>query len=154
MSKKIRVYIGCGLTHAPQLYKDEITSFKNELRKFPWIEVLDFLGPKRERESKKSHAKRVYEKDIKDCVEQCDVMIGELSLPSLGLGYELAVIVEKLRLRTIMCAKRGAKVSNLPYGAAFYKENPHASFRWYSKSILSLLPFFVEELELLHLEMK
>ncbi len=154
MTRKIHVYVGCALTHAPESYKKDIKLFKKELKKYPWIKVLEFLGPKKIRESKISHAKRVYKKDIKDCVGTCHAMIGELSLPSLGLGYELGTLIEKHRLRTLMCAKKGSKVSNLPYGAPLHIDNPHASFKWYRISILELLPYFIQELELLHAEIK
>lgn len=152
--KKIRVYIGCALTHAPESYKKDIQLFKKEFKKHTGIRILNFLGPKKKGESKRSHARRVYKKDIKNCVGTCHVMIGELSLPSTGLGYELATLIEKHGLRTMMCARRGTKVSNLPYGAPLHVDNPHASFKWYKKSIIELLPYFIKELELLHSKMK
>lgn len=148
--KNIKVYVGCGLTHVPPEYKLEIEEFKLELRKVSWITVLDFLGGSKSYATREEHAKAVYEKDIYDCVGTCDAMIGELSYPSLGLGWELGTAVEKHRVRTIMCAQKGAVVSHLPYGAPMHGKNPHTSFSLYEKNILELKDYFIEELSFVH----
>ena len=151
--KKVKVYVGCGLTHAPQEYKDEIDAFKDELKKVEWIEVLDFLGKlKPESPSEKNRPLNVYTHDIHNCVGTCQVIIADLSYPSTGLGYELATSVEKHGVRAIMCAGELFRVSDLLMGVPFHPNNPHATFHQYKKSILELLPYFLEELQKLHEE--
>jgi hypothetical protein len=66
--EKLKVYVGCGLTHVPQSYKEYITSFKDELRKIEWIEIMDFAGAQLDEELDEVHAHRVYKRDIHECV--------------------------------------------------------------------------------------
>jgi hypothetical protein len=150
--KKLRVYVGCGLTHAPKTFRNKIALFKEELRKIPWIVVLDFVSPASG--SLPPDPLGIYTHDIHGCVYTANAIIADLSYASTGLGWELGTSAEKLRIRTIMCSKKNKIVSNLPLGAPRHQENGHLSFKIYEKSILDLLPYFVEELELLHAELK
>lgn len=148
--EKLKVYVGCGLTHVPQSYKEYITSFKDELRKIEWVEIMDFAGAQLDQELDEVHAHRVYKRDIHECVGASKAIIGDLTHPSFGLGWELGTSVEKHRIRTFMCVPKGVKVSRLPFGASFYADNRHATFHLYETSIFELIPYFIEELKSLH----
>ncbi|MDB5255163.1 MAG: hypothetical protein JWL92_539 [Candidatus Nomurabacteria bacterium] len=147
---KLKVYIGCALSHAPKEYKLRIHSFKSELQKIPWIEVLEFVGALNEEPDPTREPLHIYTNDIHHCVGRAVAIIGELSMPSTGLGWELSTAVEKHCIRTMMCAKSGSNVSYVPLGAPLHEKNPHATFHWYEDSVLELLPYFLEELKKLH----
>ncbi len=65
---KKKLYVGCGLTLAPQTFKDQVEELKEELSK-DW-EVMQFLGTKAGTEVD------VYQVDIIDNVGGCDVFFG------------------------------------------------------------------------------
>jgi len=140
----IKVYVGCGLTHAPEIYRQEIALFKSELRKQKWITVLDFITNNSISEKPDPHL--IYCNDIHDCVGTADAFIADLTHPSTGLGWELGTAIEKHILPTFMCAHENAKVSYLPVGAPLHKNNKHVTFHRYKETVLELLPFFLEEL--------
>lgn len=143
--KKINVYVGCGLTHAPRRYKQQIASFKDKLREIPWIIVLDFVTTNSLKQI--PDPLLIYTNDIHDCVGVAHVIIGEVSYPSTGLGWELGTSVEKHSIRTIMCVKRKSLLSNLPKGAPLHQQNGHVSLDIYEKSIMELFPYFIQELQ-------
>lgn len=146
--KKVRVYVGCGLTHAPKTFKKKIALFKDELRKIPWITVLDFVSPASGVDGSRPDPLGIYVNDIHKCVGRADALIGDITYASTGLGWELGTAVEKLSIRTMMCTKRNKIISNLPIGAARYKKNKRSlTFDEYGKSIIELLPYFIKELE-------
>lgn len=119
-----KVYVGCAMFNAPSEYLLEITKLKELIKTELGYEVLEFLP------LGTGTPVEIYNNDIHEMVENCDLMIAEVSLPSLGLGWELATMVEKLKKPVIMCAKNGAKVSGLVRGAV-NPENPSCTFLWY-----------------------
>jgi hypothetical protein len=79
------IYLGCALTNAPKDFLEYIKYLREQIS--PYGEVLDFLG---------LHHPSVgdaFQFDL-NCVRRCDLMIGDLTYPSLGLGMELGVAVE------------------------------------------------------------
>lgn len=149
MHMKVRVYVGCGLTHAPPSYKKKIASFKDSLRKIPWIEVLDFVTGNSVVEN--PDQKHIYLNDIHDCVGTAHAMIGDLSYPSTGLGWELGTSIEKHCIRVMMCANERSLVSNLPIGAALH--HSHVTFHQYKGNISALFEYFVQELYALRMRL-
>ncbi len=147
--KKLKVYVGCALTHAPQEYKDMIADFKDWLRNHNWIEVLDFVGALEGKPQADDAPAHIYKHDIHNCVMRAHVVVGEISYPSLGLGWELATIIEKKRKLTIMLAQQSALVSKLPQGAVAH--NKHAVFYRY---VLSLKEINYTVLDMLQKEHK
>jgi len=119
-----KVYVGCAMFNAPSEYLLEIAEIKEAIKEGLACEVLEFLP------LGTGTPEEVYTNDIHQMVEACDIMIAEVSFPSLGLGWELGTMVEKLRKPVIMCAKKGAKVSRLVQGAENEK-NPNCRFLWY-----------------------
>lgn len=142
--EKVRVYIGCGLTHAPEEYRQQIIQFKDRLRAIEWIEVLDFVT--KNSTSELPDPLHIYHNDIHECVGTAHAMIADLSYPSTGLGWELGTCIEKHQIRVIMCAHRDAVVSHLPIGAAL-RHDTLASFDRYEKSISDLFDFCIKELQ-------
>ena len=106
-SKK-SLYVGCALTHAPEVFKqdveDVIATLEEDYR------VLKFVG------SKPAPPAEVYSHDIR-CVEAADAMLAIVDYPSLGLGWELAT-AGSLAKPTLAVARFGREVSRMILGAA------------------------------------
>jgi hypothetical protein len=107
--EKPKLYVGCGLTLAPQEFKDDVEQLKGALRK-DW-DVMEFLG------LTAGTAADVYRKDIDENVRNCDAFIAVADEPSIGLGYELAMATEVFGKPVLATAKVGAKVTRLLLGA-------------------------------------
>ena len=115
VSKRKRLYVGCGLTLASQAFKDDVELLKGELRK-EW-DVLEFLG------LTAGTAADVYRRDIVENVGGCDAFIAVADEPSIGLGYELAMATEKYRKPVLATAHVGSKITRMLLGAAEVHEN-------------------------------
>jgi nucleoside 2-deoxyribosyltransferase len=79
----IKLYVGCGLTHASDEFKQKVAKLKERLKEIPSIEVLEFLG------TEKGTSADVYVHDIVNCVDECDIMLAICDEPSTGLGWEM-----------------------------------------------------------------
>lgn len=104
----MKLYIGCSLTQAPEDFKQKVERAKDSLREK--YEILDFIG------LVNGTANDVYNWDIHTCVATCDVFVAIVDLPSIGLGYELGVAIEKLEKPTLILAHQDAKVTRLVLG--------------------------------------
>lgn len=118
----MKIYVGCSLTQAPEVFRQEVEDFKTKLRNFGH-EAFNFIG------LVAGTARDVYEWDIKHCVEECDLFVAICDYPSIGLGYELAVAVEKLGKRALAVAHRDAKITRLVLGI----NHPRFEFRQYDE---------------------
>jgi hypothetical protein len=83
-----KLYVGCGLTHAPMEFKNSVAQLKIRLRAMPGLEVLDFLGTQ-------GTPRDVYVNDIEKCVKVCDALLAICDYPSTGLGFEMATQVSR-----------------------------------------------------------
>lgn len=126
------LYVGCGLTNAPEDFKAGVEALKDVLKKD--YDVFDFVG------LTAGTAEDVYRWDIEHCVANCDVLVGVCDYPSIGLGWELNESV-RLNKPTLGVAHEKAVVTRLILGAAAIK--PNFTFKRYS-DILEV-PAFVEE---------
>ena len=115
----MKLYVGCSLTHASEEFRQQVEGIKNILR--GEHEVADFVG------LTAGSARDVYEWDIHKCVEGCDAFIAICDFPSIGLGYELGVAVEKLHVPTLALAYEDVKVTRMVLGI----EQPHYHFARY-----------------------
>ncbi len=106
-----KLYVGCGLTHAPETFRNSVDGFKKVLRS-NGHEVFDFVGLVAGTEAD------VYNWDIGHCVARADLLIGVCDEPSIGLGWELAVAAEKLEIPVLATAHTDSKVTRLIHGAA------------------------------------
>lgn len=106
---KLKLYIGCSLTHAPKEFIKKVAALKKELRRD--YEVLDFVG------LENGTPEDVYYHDIHVCVATCDVFVAICDYPALGLGWELATAVEKHKKPVLALAHADAHITRLLPGA-------------------------------------
>lgn len=109
--EKKKLYVGCGLTLAPQAFKDQVEELKEELAK-DW-EVMQFLGTKADTEVD------VYQVDIIDNVGGCDAFLGIMDEPSWGLGYETREALLQAK-PALLVAHVGSIVTRLALGATHF----------------------------------
>lgn len=109
-AEKKKLYVGCGLTLAPQGFKDQVEELKTELGR-DW-HVLEFLG------LVAGTAADVYQRDIVENVGSCDAFVAIADEPSIGLGYELAIAVERQHKPVLATAHVSSKVTRMLLGAA------------------------------------
>lgn len=105
-NKKLKIYVGCSLTHATQKFRESIEAFKDTLR--AKYEVLQFLG------LGAGTPEEIFTHDI-HCVKNADLMIADCSYPSIGLGIELGFAYSR-NLPVILIAQSGAKVAAMVPG--------------------------------------
>lgn len=102
-----------------------------------------FSNPKNigEQSSEIEYCQQIYEFD-KNCVESCDIMLAEVSYPSLGEGMELAFAVTNNK-PILAVARQNASVSRMIMGIT------HPKFEFYrynsTKEIVTLLDLFIKE---------
>jgi len=104
---------------APEDFKKWIEDLKNTLRAS--YEVSDFVG------LTAGTPKDVYMWDIHECVAKCDAFVAICDYPSIGLGYEMGVAVEKLKKPTLALARKDSKISRMVLGV----DQPHYRFERY-----------------------
>ena len=115
--KKIKVYVGCSLTHSTDEFKKQIEQFKNKLRKH--IVVLDFLG------LGAPSAQIAFQSDVK-CVREADLIISDFTNNSIGAGIEWGIAFQ-MGKPIITIAQKGAKVSRFPFG---HINEKHVTYRY------------------------
>lgn len=110
-----------------------MAQFKEVLAEYDFIEVLQFvpLGETKEDIPRDLH---VYFNDIHNCVKRADLMIGDLTYNSFGLGWEMGTACEKHGTPMFMCHKKTAILSGIAKGAAMAHDN--ITILPYKKSIL------------------
>lgn len=113
--EKKKLYVGCGLTLAPQEFKDRVANLKTELGR-DW-DVLEFFG------LVAGTAADVYQRDIVENVGNCDAFVAIADEPSIGLGYELAIAAEQCRKPVLATAHVSSKVTRMLLGAAEVHSN-------------------------------
>jgi hypothetical protein len=105
----MKIYVGCSLTHAPEDFISKIIEFKKALSQNNY-DVMEFLG------LTEGTPLDVYNQDILQCVGKCDVFIAVCDYPSIGLGYEMAVAVEKLGIPVLGLIHKSTKLTRLVKG--------------------------------------
>jgi nucleoside 2-deoxyribosyltransferase len=108
------IYTACPLTHSSDQYKQNFEQFKNQLRKH--YKVLDFQGVVA------GTTRDVFRKDTQNVVD-CDLLLAEVSIPSLGVGYEIGMAMH-LNKPVLAVAEENAKVTRLIQGI----EHPNYQF--------------------------
>lgn len=132
----MKIYVGCAITTVPEdkraHFINLVKNVKNEIRD-AGHEVLEFrtaLFPN-------ATAQEVYTHDIRDCVEAADAMLAICDHPSTGLGYEMAVAIEKQGIPVVAVAHTDSEVTKLVLGI----NHPEFIFKRYTSvhEISSLL---------------
>ena len=92
-----------------------------------YAEILDkhVVDPKLSSKGEAMSKDEIYERDI-DWIKQSDIMIAEVSTPSLGVGYEIAY-AERLNKKIICLCENTANLSAMISG------NPKLDLILYSK---------------------
>ena len=72
-----KVYVGCGLTHAPMEFRQAVEQLKASLSNV--CQVLNFKGL-----SGQFTCSEIYEHDIGECVGSCDLMLAICDFFCLG----------------------------------------------------------------------
>jgi hypothetical protein len=132
--QKKKLYVGCGLTHAPKEFKERIEELKERLSD-DW-EVMQFLGLVDGTEID------VYQRDIVENVGGCDAFLGVLDEPSWGLGWECREAA-MLRKPTLGVAHVGSKITRLALGAPTF--NPTFKLRRYEDLVEDVPAIVAEE---------
>lgn len=111
---KHNLYVGCGLTHAPEVFVGSVERLKKQLE-FGW-NIMEFLG------LQGGSPEDVYRKDIEDNIRTCDAFLAIADFPSTGLGWELGVADER-EVPALIVSHDGATVSRLLAGAGGVRDN-------------------------------
>jgi hypothetical protein len=131
----MKLYIGCGLTQAPQEFKEKIDAIRDALRKN--CDILDFVG------LTAGTPADVYNWDIHKCVSTCDLFVAIADYPALGLGYEIGVAVEHFKKPTLVLAHTDSVITRLILGV----DKPNYQFRRYetTEDIKGIIEQFILE---------
>ncbi|PSO46021.1 MAG: hypothetical protein BRC25_00100 [Parcubacteria group bacterium SW_6_46_9] len=82
MRDEFLVYIGCGLTDAPQEFIGQVGELKKTLDQVSHVRVLDFVG------KGDTNSVEVRKRDLSQ-VASCDLMVAICEFGSTGLGMEM-----------------------------------------------------------------
>jgi len=111
---KLKTYVGCALTGAPQVFRDFVEMFKVTLTENFDVELLKFVG------LTNGTPRDVFRTDLGN-VRKCDAMIAFVDLPSIGLGMEIKTAIE--HKKPLLCLHRsGTSVTRMLTGARDEKE--------------------------------
>lgn len=132
-SNRPNLYIGCGLTGAPEDFVGSVEALKNGLRND--YNVFDFVGLENGTEED------VYKWDIGHCVQDCDMLVGVCDYPAIGLGWELSKATE-LKKPVLAVAHESSRVTRLLLGAAVVE--PNVEFHRY-RNLLEDVPHLIAE---------
>jgi hypothetical protein len=120
-----KLYVGCALTTIPTEKREEFLEMINEVKKrlSEHFILLEFIGIEN---PNKETPQEVYKYDIHECVMNADYMLAICDYPSLGLGYEIAVAVEKQGMPVFAVAHKNFSITRLIRGIdhpkfAFYQ---------------------------------
>lgn len=130
MEKK-KLYVGCGLTHASEEFKQEVLRFRGALEED--FEVLKFVGI-----SPETPAARVYEHDI-TCVTASDLLLGVCDEVSTGLGWEMGYGAA-LGKRILAVAHQDTHVTKMVIGAGESSLAPTVLFERYTNLADDVIP--------------
>lgn len=136
-----KLYVGCGLSKAPQDFQDQVEVLKETLRS-RGDEVFDFVG------LVAGTAADVYNWDIGRCVGSAQMIIGVCDEASIGLGWEMGVAAEKHKIPVLATAHVESAVTRLVHGAA--EVLPNVRFEPY-EDLTRDIPRFADEMLVSHL---
>src|SRR3989344_1788075 len=129
---KKKLYVSCSLTIIPPDKKDSFLAMIKEIKKelSKNFEILEFLGIDDLKTDKPFTSQEIYNYDIKKCVMEADCMLAICDYPSLGVGYEMAVCVEKRGIPVLAMAHKDAVVARLIRGI----DHPSFQFMYYNST--------------------
>ena len=107
-----KIYVGCALSSLPVGDKDRFLAMIQQVKRGlrGHFEVLEFLG------TTLGTPRDVYMRDIQECVEKTDCMLAICDYGATGLGYEMAIAIEKRGIPVLAMAHTDSQVSRLVIG--------------------------------------
>jgi nucleoside 2-deoxyribosyltransferase len=138
---KPKIYLGCALTNAPLEFREEIVKLREKIKeKYELIEFFSDPASVSQQSTELEYCQKIYEFD-KNCVQSCDIMLAEVSYPSLGEGMELAFAVTNDK-PILAVARDDASVSRMIMGIT----HPKFEFQRYVEvdDLLNLLEQFAK----------
>jgi len=129
MAKKL--YVGCGLTHASEGFKQEVLRFRGALEED--FEVLKFVGI-----SPQTPAGTVFEHDIR-CVTDCDAIVAVSDEVSTGLGMEMGYGLA-IGKRILAVAHQDSLVTKMVTGGGESSTAPDFMFARYENLVDDVVP--------------
>jgi len=105
--RKIKIYVGCVLSEAPQEFQESVEALKENLRKEDF-DVLDFAWING---APNDSVDNIYEYDMRN-VSDCDVLVALVDFPSLGLGMELERAYQESK-NILAFAHQGKRISRM-----------------------------------------
>ena len=118
--KKPMVYLGCALSNSPQSFKDQIEYLRGRIE--ACATVLKFLGLQ-------PHISEAFQWDM-NCVRRCDLLVADVTYPSMGLGAEFGVALEHRKPIITLANDALALERQLAYG---YLDPLHFTLRYKTK---------------------
>lgn len=111
--KKLKIYFA-GSIRGGRDKAEDYKKIADYIEKY--AEILDkhVVDPKLNSKGESIRANEIYERDIK-WIKQSDIVIAEVTNPSLGVGYEIAY-AEKLGKRIICLCEKNANLSAMISG--------------------------------------
>lgn len=129
MEKKL--YVGCGLTHATEEFKQEVLRFRSALEED--FDVLKFVGI-----SPQTPPAEVFEHDLR-CVSSCDAMVAVNDEVSTGLGMEMGYGLA-IGKHILAVAHQDALVTKMVTGAGESDTAPNVTFARYENLVDDVVP--------------
>src|SRR3989344_2676933 len=105
---KRKIYLAHCFSQAPHDFLNIIQDVRRDLEKE--YEILSC------KISEGTSANDFYKESIKNCLPRCDIFVAFCDYPATGLGYELAVALEKYSKPTLGLAQEGIKITRMVQG--------------------------------------
>jgi hypothetical protein len=106
-TKRPLVYLSCALTHAPTDFLDDINYLRTRIEQY--ATVLEFLGLNH------PSVDEAFQWDT-NCARRCDVVVANVTYPSIGLGLEFGVALENKKPFITIADDQKAVERILPWG--------------------------------------
>ena len=109
----MKIYFAGSIRGGREKVQDYI-KIVNELKKYGKVLTEHVANPDLSTSGEDMTPQEIYERDRK-WLEECDIVFAEISLPSLGVGYEIAY-AEKLGKKVICMYEQNKNVSGMIRG--------------------------------------
>ena len=109
----MKIYFAGSIRGGREKVQDYI-KIVNELKKYGKVLTEHVANPDLSASGEDMTPQEIYERDRK-WLEECDIVFAEISLPSLGVGYEIAY-AEKLGKKVICMYEQNKNVSGMIRG--------------------------------------
>lgn len=117
---KPTAYFACALSNAGQEHREQMSDLRQKLKEY--FNILEFYSDPTEMNfdtQSLDYAQNIYKHDIK-CVQTAEIILAEVSLPSIGLGIELGTAIHNNK-SIIAFAKENSYVSRMVTGITYPK---------------------------------